>query len=72
MTEREKAKFFRSLSKELDMDQRDNIIQVDEAYRQLVNDPKLGKGVRIWRTAPKTAAATSPATAGDSKGTASA
>jgi len=48
MTEREKAKFFRSLSKELDMDQRDNIIQVDEAYRQLVNDPKLGPIIEKW------------------------
>ena len=37
-----------------------------------VNDPKLGKGVRIWRTAPKTAAAPSPATAGDNQGAASA
>lgn len=51
------------------------VSKADAAYNfevRTVNDPKLGKGVRIWRTAPKTAAATSPATAGDSKGTASA
>ena len=51
------------------------VSKADAAYNfevRTVNDPKLGKGVRIWRTAPKTAAAPSPATAGDNQGAASA
>ena len=51
------------------------VSKADAAYNfevRTVNDPKLGKGVRIWRTAPKTAAAPAPATAGDNQGAASA
>lgn len=51
------------------------VSKADAAYNfevRTVNDPQLGKGVRIWRTAPKTAAAPSPATAGDNQGAASA
>ena len=51
------------------------VSKADAAYNfevRTVNDPKLGKGVRIWRIAPKTAAAPSPATAGDNQGAASA
>ena len=51
------------------------VSKADAAYNfevRTVNDPELGKGVRIWRTAPKTAAASSPATAGDNQGAASA
>ena len=43
------------------------VSKADAAYNfevRTVNDPKLGKGVRIWRTAP--------ATAGDNQGAASA
>ena len=51
------------------------VSKADAAYNfevRTVNDPEMGKGVRIWRTAPKTAAAPSPATAGDNQGAASA
>ena len=51
------------------------VSKADAAYNfevRTVNDPKLGKGVRIWRTAPKTAAAPSPASAGDNQDAASA
>ena len=51
------------------------VSKADAAYNfevRTVNDTKRGKGVRIWRTAPKTAATPSPATAGDNQGAASA
>ena len=51
------------------------VSKADAAYNfevRTVNDPELGKGVRIWRTAPKTAVAPSPASAGDNQDAASA